>query len=110
MESDSKKFLSKKNCKSKNETVLRRTTRLTTFFKSYSENIVNFNYEKEFPARNKRNRLSFCVLNVGGLRSKMKSEDFFDFLNDYDIRTQSNLIVTFHEIDLALNIPIFRKN
>ena len=66
-------------------TVLRRTPRVTTFVKSYSENIVNFNSQKEPPVKKKCNRLSFCVLNVGGLRSKMKSEDFFDFLNDYDI-------------------------
>ena len=84
VETDSKKFLSKKNCKSKNGTVLRRTPRLTTFVKSYSENIVNFKYEKELPGNKKSYRLSFCVLNVGGLRSKMKSEDFFDFFNDYD--------------------------
>ena len=81
----SKKFSSKKDCKLKSRTVLRRTPRLTTFVKSYSDNIVNFTSEKKLPDKKKCNSFSFCVLNVGGLRSKMKSEDFFDFLNDYDI-------------------------
>ena len=79
------KFLSKKDCKLKSGTILRRTPRLTTFVKSYSDNIVNFTSEKKLPGKKKCNSLSFCVLNVGGLRSKMKSEDFFDFVNDYDI-------------------------
>ena len=29
--------------------------------------------------------LKFCVLNTGGLRSKLKSEDFFETINEFDI-------------------------
>ena len=43
----SKKVLFKKDCKLKSGTVLRRTPRLTTAVKSYSENKVNFYSEKK---------------------------------------------------------------
>ena len=64
--------------------VLRRTPRLTTVVKSYAENYIKPK-SKNKPLDKTFSSLKFCALNVGGLRSKLKSEDLFEFIDDFDI-------------------------
>ena len=52
--------------------------------KSYAENYIKPK-TKNKPLDKTFSSLKFCALNVGGLRSKMKSEDLFEFIDDFDI-------------------------
>ena len=39
------------------------------------------------------------MVNVGGLRSKLKSEDFFDFINEYDIVSLTEIKMDTIDVD-----------